>query len=126
MSFTTAINCIDGRIQEPVIHYMKTKYKCPFVDMITEPGPVKILSDATNLTLIQSIKNRVEISINHHQSKIIAIIAHEDCAGNPVPKETQLVQLQPAKKTVQSWNYNVEIITLWVALNGKIEIINTK
>ncbi len=43
--FATAINCIDGRIQEPVIKYIQTTYGIDFVDLITEPGPNKILSE---------------------------------------------------------------------------------
>ena len=44
MSFYTAINCMDGRIQESVTNYIKKKYNVLFVDMITSAGPVKILS----------------------------------------------------------------------------------
>jgi hypothetical protein len=36
--FGTAINCIDGRTQEPVIDFMKQKYNIDGVDMLTFPG----------------------------------------------------------------------------------------
>jgi len=42
--FATAINCMDGRTQEPVITWIKKNYHVDFVDMITEPGPVKYLA----------------------------------------------------------------------------------
>lgn len=42
--FGTAINCIDGRVQLPVIKWLKENYYLDFVDMITEPGPDKVLS----------------------------------------------------------------------------------
>ena len=43
--FGTAINCMDGRVQEPVAKFLKEIYGIDFVDTITEPGPVKILSE---------------------------------------------------------------------------------
>ncbi len=49
-----------------------------------------------------------------HNSKLIAIVGHHDCAGNPVEKETQLKQILSAIKTVKSWNFEVQIIGLWV------------
>jgi Putative carbonic anhydrase len=32
--FGTAINCMDGRVQEPVINWMKVRYGLDYVDMI--------------------------------------------------------------------------------------------
>ena len=46
--FATAITCMDGRIQIPVIEYIKSNYGVDYVDVITEPGPNKILSDNTD------------------------------------------------------------------------------
>jgi hypothetical protein len=45
-SFATAINCMDGRTQIPVTDYVRKKYKVEYVDMITEPGPIKVLAAA--------------------------------------------------------------------------------
>ncbi|MCX8182779.1 MAG: hypothetical protein N3D12_06650, partial [Candidatus Methanomethyliaceae archaeon] len=112
--FGTAINCMDGRVQIPVIEWLKNKYSVDFVDMITEPGPVKLLSDDREKIKIQSIKDRVEISVKKHDSKIIAIIAHHDCAGNPVGKEIQLQQMESAIKKIRTWDLGVEIVGLWV------------
>ncbi len=44
--FGTAINCIDGRTQEPVIDYMKHKYGIDGVDMVTFPGVDGIISSS--------------------------------------------------------------------------------
>lgn len=112
--FGTAINCMDGRVQIPVIEWLKKRYSVDFVDMITEPGPVKLLSNDVEETKIQSIKERVEISVKKHGSKIVAIIAHYDCAGNPVRKEIQLQQMDAAIKKVRSWGFEAEIVGLWV------------
>ena len=39
--FGTAINCIDGRTQQPVIDYIKQNYAVDIVDMITFPVPME-------------------------------------------------------------------------------------
>jgi len=112
--FVTAINCMDGRVQLPVIDWMKKQYAADFVDMITEPGPNKILAEKNPRSCVVSIKKRVEISVLKHASKIIAITGHYDCAGNPVEKETQLHQIKNAVETIRSWSFDVLVIGLWV------------
>jgi len=118
--FATAINCMDGRVQIPVVGWMRKEYGANYIDMITEPGPNKILAEGKDCHLLESIKRRVEISINKHGSKLIAIVGHYDCAGNPTEKDTQLKQILSAKKTVESWNFEVQIIGLWVDQNWEV------
>lgn len=69
--FATAINCIDGRVQIPVIKYIKNKYQVDYVDMITLPGPDKVLARNKDKSALHSIKKCVEISINLHGSRLI-------------------------------------------------------
>ena len=113
-SFATAINCIDGRTQLPVIDYVRNKYRVEYVDMITEPGPIRILAENKDKAALESIRQRVEISIWKHGSEHIIIVGHHDCAGNPVEKETQLKQILESIKTIQSWSFQVKIIGLWI------------
>ena len=51
MRFCTAINCMDGRTQEPVIAFVKKRFGIDCVDMITEPGPDKILAQSKNIKI---------------------------------------------------------------------------
>lgn len=105
---------MDGRIQDAVKNYLQKKYDADFVDMITEPGPDKVLADNTNIFLIQNIKKRVGISVNHHSAKIVAIVSHNDCAGNPVRKDKHISCLRTAKKVVEDFKFDVKVILLWV------------
>jgi hypothetical protein len=111
--FVTAINCMDGRVQLPVIDWMKKKYAVDYVDMITEPGPVKILSENKPKALIDSLKKRVEISVNKHGSRSVAIIGHFDCAGNPVSEDVQIGQITASVKMIRSWGFSAVVIGLW-------------
>jgi len=112
--FACAINCMDGRVQDAVKNYIKENYQVDWVDQVTEPGPIKILAEGVNTVIIENIKKRVDVSVNHHGSKVVAIIGHHDCAGNPVGKEVQIKQLNESKKVVEGFGFNAEIILLYV------------
>ncbi len=113
-TFATAINCMDGRVQNAVKNYLKQNYQVDWVDQITEPGPIKILAENTELAIIENIKKRVDVSVNHHGSKVIAIVGHYDCAGNPVGKEEQILQLKKSQELVKSFGFEAEIVLLYV------------
>ena len=112
--FCTAINCMDGRTQLPVNTYLREKLGVEFVDTVTEPGPVRILAEEPESELTQSILNRVDISTGKHGSGCIAMVAHVDCAGNPVSDETQMGQLDVAVSFLKSRYPNVQVLGLWV------------
>lgn len=121
--FATAINCMDGRVQVPIIKYITKKYEVEYIDMITEPGPNKILAENKEHRTIDSIKERVKISIDAHGSCLIAIVGHYDCAGNPVDEEQQIEDIKCAVKNVESWNLDVKIIGLYVNEECKVKKI---
>ncbi|NGX48718.1 MAG: hypothetical protein K940chlam5_00308 [Candidatus Anoxychlamydiales bacterium] len=122
--FATAINCMDGRVQLPVIHWLKKEAQVDYVDMITEPGPNKVLSENKDRIVIESIKKRVEISTKRRILKLIAIVGHFDCLGNPAKKDTQLKEIRSAIEVVKSWNLDAKIIGLWVDENFKVNQID--
>jgi hypothetical protein len=122
--FGTAVNCMDGRVQLPVTDWMKTQFKLDFVDMITEPGPDKIVSGHGPQS--ESIKARAAISANAHGSKIIVIAGHDDCAGNPVSEKQHKSEITGSIKVIKSWNLPFEkVIGLWVDKDWKIEVVDS-
>jgi len=118
--FGTAINCIDGRTQEPVINFMKKKYDIDGVDMVTFPGADGIFSVRENLDKIEIIRRSVSISIEKHHSRIIAIVGHFDCAGNPGDKEHHYAHIRKALHEVSYWNFDAQIAGYYV--NDKLQI----
>ncbi len=117
MCFCTVINCMDGRVQLPVITYLKQRFNVDHVDSITEPGPNLILAEQNNYFLVQSIIDRLKISIERHKSVGVAIVGHHDCAGNPSPKEEQIVQIQKAMVFLRQQIGDTKVIGLWVDQN---------
>ena len=113
-TFATAINCMDGRVQLPVIEWMRQEYGVDYVDAITEPGPIKILAKNEDAATMESIRRRLDISVHKHGSRNVAVVAHYDCGGNPADKDTQLKQLASALEVVRDWNYDVTLVDVWV------------
>jgi hypothetical protein len=123
--FGTAINCIDGRTQEPLIDFMKQRYGIDGVDMITFPGVDGAISSSVNLDAIALIRNAVSISIEKHGSQIIAVAGHFDCAGNPGNREHHYAHIGKAVQHVSAWNFDAEIIGLYVNDRRQIEEVNS-
>jgi hypothetical protein len=119
--FGTAINCIDGRTQEPVIDFMKQKYNINGVDMVTYPGVDGIISNRENSDEIALIHKAVSISIEKHRSRIIAVVGHFDCAGNPGDKEHHYRHIRRALDEVSSWNFHAQIAGFYVNEKQQIE-----
>ena len=120
MAFCTAINCMDGRVQLPVINYLAERFGVDYVDSITEPGPVKILTEQTDRLLLDSIFKRISISTEKHGSMSIAICAHTDCAGNPADDQIQKEQLRKASEFLREKYPNANVITLWLDMNWDV------
>jgi carbonic anhydrase len=122
-TFVTAINCMDGRVQEPVLQWMKKRLQADHVDMITEPGPDRIMTEGSPDAL-ESIKNRVNVSVNTHGSRVVAVVVHHDCAGFPVSKEEHLAATAKCADIIDSWLFPVRVLRLWVNENWQVELID--
>ncbi len=119
--FATSISCMDGRIQIPVNTWIKKNYLVDFVDTITAPGVEKKISESSN---VEQIKSMIEISIYKHKSSVIVISGHHDCAGNPVSKEEQVSQISKGIQNIKSWNYDAQVIGIWINENWEVEKVS--
>ena len=107
--FATSVSCMDGRIQIPLNNWIKENFSVDYVDTITEPGV-----DKNIINVLESVKNKVGISINAHKSELVVVCGHYDCAANPVSDEEHITQIKNAVQVISSWNLNVKVIGVWV------------
>ncbi len=121
--FGTVINCIDGRTQLPVSNWIKENYSVDYVDTITEPGPDKVFLEA-NIEKIEQIKSKILISIKAHNSTLVAIAGHHDCAANPISKDEHLIQIRTSINLIKSWNLSVKVMGLWVNDQWKVQLVD--
>ena len=69
------------------------------------------------------MKDRVGISVDGHGSRVVALVGHDDCAGNPVDKATQLEQMDIALELVKSWGFDAKIIGVYINDNIDVELV---
>lgn len=114
MSFGTVINCMDGRVQLPVLEYLRQRFGVDHVDSITEAGPDGILARQDDAEAVEAICRKVNISHTKHGSRWLAVVAHADCAGNPVSAEAHWQQLELAVRFLRQRFPAMAVLGLWV------------
>ena len=93
--------------------------------MITEPGPNRILAEGKDTKTIESLKEKVRISVEKHGSRVISIAGHYDCAGNPETEVVQKEHLKKARDIIASWGFPVDrIIALWLDENFEVSVVS--
>ena len=122
LRFGTAITCIDGRVHRPVILWLRSRYGLDYVDVVSEPGPDKLLADGWPGD-IAPVRKKVGFSVEAHDSGLIAVSGHYDCAGNPASPEEHLAQIRAGVRQVRSWGLPADVIGLWVNDRWQIEVI---
>lgn len=114
MSFSTVVNCIDGRVQLPVIRYLQERFGVLYVDVVSEAGPVSVLGRVAESEERASILRRVGVSIRAHGSEALAVVAHADCAGNPVSEQQQQRELVASVERLAEAFPGTNVLGLWV------------
>ena len=114
MRFCTALNCIDGRAQLPVILYLQNRFHADYVDMITEPGINRLLGQNADPELVELLLKKLEISLLNHTPVAIAVAGHYDCAGNPASEEQQQEDIRQAVSFLRECYAHLEVIGLWL------------
>ena len=122
-NFGTAVNCIDGRVQQAVSDWVKHHYRVRWVDAITEPGPDKVLS-AGDSPALEAIRAKVALSVRAHGSGVVAVAGHYDCAGNPVTDEEHFEQIRRSVEVVAEWGLPVRVIGLWVNEQWGVDLVS--
>lgn len=123
-TFATAINCIDGRTQQPVSDWIKEHYPVQFVDMVTEPGADGALASG-EAGLRERLKAKVQISVDAHHSRLVVVAGHHECAANPVSREEHYTHIRNAARRIAMWGFPVAVVGLWVGPDWKAEAILT-
>ncbi len=102
-TFATAINCMDGRVQEPATFFMREQTGTAYIDAITGPGMVKKVVNAAagDKVELDRIRTALYVSLHKHKIEGVGVFAHQHCAGNPVSDEQQIKELRIAAETLR-------------------------
>lgn len=122
LTFGTLVTCIDGRVQRPTILWIRERYNLDYVDVISEPGPDKLLAEGWPSD-VDPVRKKVGFSISAHASRLVAICGHHDCAGNPATPDEHREQIRQSVRLMRSWGLPAEIVGLWLDERWQIELV---
>lgn len=105
----TCLNCIDGRVQSPILDWIRKQYNIDFVDVITAAGMNRVLASQDN---IDEIIHSINISVNVNRSVRIFIVGHYDCQGNLVNEKTHQEHIATSVNRLKPYRPDLEIIGL--------------
>lgn len=102
-TFFTTVGCMDGRVQKPIAEFGRKKFNAEYPDTITEAGLVgRLAKGSPDQALVDSIKNKLDISLEKHHSKRIIVHGHQECAGNPVDDERHKEDIKKSVQKIKS------------------------
>ena len=116
----TCLNCMDGRVQLPVLTWIKESYPVDFVDVITEAGMDRVLSKQED---ISEILRSIRVSVDLNKSTRLFIVGHYDCRGNPAKEDVHRKDISGAVRRLKGLWPSHEVIGLWVNEKWKVEAV---
>ena len=116
----TCLNCMDGRVQLPVIAWIKTNYPVDFVDVITEAGMDRVLAKQED---ISEVLRSIKVSVTLNQSTRFFIVGHHDCRGNPVGESRHREDITEAVRRLKILWPAQEVVGLWVNHRWQVDKI---
>ena len=122
MKFGTLVNCTDGRVQYPVMDYLKKQYDFDFFDAANEAGPLRTLTKNSDKCRLITLKEQIRTSLEEHDSKFIALVGHHDCTDNPGVRAFQEKQMDEALDYLQrSFGTSIRYVGLYVNEHWEVE-----
>ena len=122
LTFGTLVTCIDGRVQRPTILWMREQYGLDYVDVISEPGPDKLMAEGWPND-VAPVLTKVSFSVKAHDSRLVALCGHYDCAGNPATPDEHRAQIRDGVQLLRSWSLGAEIVGLWLNQHWEVEVV---
>jgi hypothetical protein len=117
---------MDGRVQLPVIEYLRRRLGVPYVDSVTEPGPILDLSGEPAGAVSESILRRVELSVEKHGSRVVSVVAHADCTRNQADEARQREQLLKSVDLLAERFPIVTVVGLWVNESWRVSEVTNR
>ncbi len=119
----TCLNCMDGRVQLPVLQWIKANYPVDFVDVITEAGMDGVLSNQKDIT---EVLRSITVSVNVNKSTRLFVVGHYDCRGNPVKEDVHRQEIGKAVTRLKDHWPSHEIVGLWVNKDWQVEVVSSR
>ena len=114
----TCLNCMDGRVQLPVLKWIKENYPVDFVDVITEAGMDGVLARQKDISEVQ---RSIQVSVSLNKSTRLFVVGHYDCRGNPAQESLHREDIKNAVLRLRPLWTAQEVVGLWVNDRWQVE-----
>jgi carbonic anhydrase len=121
MKFATCLNCIDGRTHLPLIDWIKTTHNIEYVDLITEPAMLELLSHDINNN--RALIDKIRLSLEKHKPTLIIAAGHYDCAACTKNNLDHKKDIGRAVENITQLFPGIPVCGLWVNENWTVEEI---
>lgn len=111
---------MDGRVQLPVLTWIKSNYPIDYVDVITEAGMDGVLAKQDD---INEILRSIKVSVQLNQSTGLFVVGHHDCRGNPIDERSHHREVRAAVKRLKAYWPDLQITGLWVSKTWNVEVV---
>ncbi len=114
---------MDGRVQLPVLTWIKSNYPIDYVDIITEAGMDGVLAKQED---ISEILRSIKVSVDLNKSIGLFIVGHHDCRGNPGDEKLHHTQVKESVRRIKKHWPDLQITGLWVNKTWNVEVVSTQ
>lgn len=91
--FSTAVICMDGRVQGPAHAFIQGETDTQYTDTITGPGIEKQIDEIHDLEVdhpnVADLRTKLTVSTIGHNSEGVVFAKHDECLGNPNPDDEE-------------------------------------
>ncbi len=116
----TCLNCMDGRVQLPVLQWIKENYPVDFVDVITEAGMDNVLCNQED---IREVLRSITISVDVNKSTRLFVVGHYDCRGNPVEENVHRQEISDSVKRLKGIGPRMRSLAFGSTQTWQVEVV---
>jgi hydrogenase maturation factor len=116
----TVVCCIDGRIQIPVVEFLRNLWNVEWVDVVTEIAPERLLSDGNEEESVRRIHENITASLVQQLEARLAVASHSGCDCNNVPDEEKREMVRASVRILREAHQDASIIGVWVDETGTV------
>lgn len=119
--FALVLNCVDGRVQRPLLSWIREELSLEKADYLTLPGPDGAFAEGG--AELERARRLAGFLSEHRRHTCLVVAGHHDCLGNPVADEAHRRQIEAAARTAHGWGLTPRTIGAWIGEGWTVEII---
>lgn len=120
--FALAINCVDGRVQQPLLRWIRDELSLSRVDYLTVPGADAALAEHGRE--LERARETASFLTDQRDHRCALVAGHWDCLGNPVDEERHREQIRRAAEELHRWGVAPRTLGVWIREGWSVEVVS--